>query len=46
MLENMSGFVGYAMHEDRLRQIVTNARRAEAGKRHNRRQAHMPHQSC
>jgi hypothetical protein len=41
MLENMSGFVGYAMHEDRLRQTVTNARSAEASKRYEQRRAHI-----
>jgi hypothetical protein len=46
MLENLSGYVGYAMHEDRLRQAVTNERRAETGKRHMRRYAHLPRQSC
>ena len=29
MFDNMTGFVGYAMHEDRLRHTVTNARRTE-----------------
>lgn len=45
MLENMSGFVGDALREDRLRQSVTNARSAEAGKGHTQRQARMPRQS-
>jgi hypothetical protein len=46
MLENMSGFVGYAMHADRLRQTVISARSAEAGKGHEQRQAHIPRQTC
>jgi hypothetical protein len=46
MLENLSGFVGYAMHEERLRQAVTNARSAEAGTRHKQRHAQMPRQTC
>ena len=45
MLENMSGFVGYAMHEDRLRQAVTHARCAEAGKGDRQRQTRVPRRS-
>ena len=44
MLENMSGFVGYAMHEERLRQTATQARSAAAGKCHKQRHAPMPRQ--
>jgi hypothetical protein len=45
MFENLTGFVGDAIHADRLRQTATHVRRAEAKRVREQQREAAPHRS-